>query len=289
MMMNPVLRRETKTTLRSWKMFAILTVYVAVVALGAILFLYGTMFNSYNYSFDPAQMTYMYVVLCAMQMGLMLLAAPAMTAGCISGERERQTLDLLLMTKMSSLSIVIGKLMSSIATLVLIMVATLPVFAIAFYFGGVTITSLLIMMLYIMVTTCMACSISIFFSCIFKKTVVSIVVVYLLVGGVFCFGTLIAVFLQQSLHWTMYQTDPSLTFPLTILSANPGVGFFSLIDNQLGTNWVSNLFYRYASKNNTMNTIIHHYWVVNFVFNVIVSFLFVLLSAHFINPVRNKK
>ena len=91
MMMNPVLRRETKTTLRSWKMFAILTVYVAVVALGAILFLYGTMFNSYNYSFDPAQMTYMYVVLCAMQMGLMLLAAPAMTAGCISGERERQT------------------------------------------------------------------------------------------------------------------------------------------------------------------------------------------------------
>ena len=142
MMMNPVLRRETKTTLRSWKMFAILTVYVAVVALGAILFLYGTMFNSYNYSFDPAQMTYMYVVLCAMQMGLMLLAAPAMTAGCISGERERQTLDLLLMTKMSSLSIVIGKLMSSIATLVLIMVATLPVFAIAFYFGGVTITSL---------------------------------------------------------------------------------------------------------------------------------------------------
>ena len=46
MMMNPVLRRETKTTLRSWKMFAILTVYVAVVALGAILFLYGTMFNS---------------------------------------------------------------------------------------------------------------------------------------------------------------------------------------------------------------------------------------------------
>ena len=45
MMMNPVLRRETKTTLRSWKMFAILTVYVAVVALGAILFLYGTMFS----------------------------------------------------------------------------------------------------------------------------------------------------------------------------------------------------------------------------------------------------
>ena len=83
-----------------------------MVSLGAAGFIYGTMFNSYDFSFDPANMGGMYVVLCAMQMGLMLLSAPAMTAGTISGERERQTLDLLLMTKMSSLSIVIGKLLS---------------------------------------------------------------------------------------------------------------------------------------------------------------------------------
>ena len=30
MMMNPVLRREIKTVLRSWKMFAVLTAYVAI-------------------------------------------------------------------------------------------------------------------------------------------------------------------------------------------------------------------------------------------------------------------
>ena len=289
MMMNPVLRRETKTTLRNWKMFAVLTVYVAIVTIGAFLFIYGNMFNSYNYSFDPQDMIWMYVVLCAIQMGLMLLAAPAMTGGSISGERERQTLDLLLMTKMSSLSIVVGKLMSSMATLSLIMVATLPIFAIAFYFGGVSIGSLLIMILYIMVTACMACSLSIFFSCIFKKTVVSMVVVYLLIGGVFCLGTLLATLLQQGLYYTMYQQQATLTFPLIVLSSNPGVGFFSLVDNQIGTNIISSVLYRYSSQKVFVNAIIKNYWVVNFVFNIIISVVFVFLAAYFINPVKNKK
>ena len=289
MMMNPVLRRETKTTLRNWKMFAILTIYVAVVSLGAAGFIYGTMFNSYDFSFDPANMGGMYVVLCAMQMGLMLLSAPAMTAGTISGERERQTLDLLLMTKMSSLSIVIGKLLSSMATLVLIMVATLPVFAIAFYFGGISLLSLLIMMLYIMVTACMACSLSIFFSCIFKKTVVSMVVVYLLIGGVFCSGTLITAMLQQSLYWTMHQDYPSLAFPLTILVPNPGVGFFSLIDSKLGSNIISNVIHVYKNQSAAVNTLIQHYWILNFIFNIVISGVFVFLSALFINPVKKKK
>ncbi len=288
-MMNPVLRRETKTTLRNWKMFAILTAYVAIISLGAAGYIYGNMFSSYDFSFEPSSMSGMYVVLCAMQMGLMLLSAPAMTAGTISGERERQTLDLLLMTKMSSFSIVLGKLLSSMATLVLIMVATLPVFAIAFYFGGISLFSLFAMMLYIMVTACMACSLSIFFSCIFKKTVVSMVIVYLLIGGVFCSGTLIAALLQQSLYWTMYQDYPSLAFPLTILVSNPGVGFFSLIDNQLGTNIISNIVRAYHNKNVAMNTLLQHYWILNFIFNIVISVIFVCLSAIFINPVKKKK
>ena len=33
-----------------------------------------------------------------LQFGMLVLVAPAMTAGSISGERERQTLDLLLVT-----------------------------------------------------------------------------------------------------------------------------------------------------------------------------------------------
>ena len=82
------------------------------------------------------------------------------------------------------------------------------------------------------------------------------VIVYLLIGGVFCSGTLIAALLQQSLYWTMYQDYPSLAFPLTILVSNPGVGFFSLIDNQLGTNVISNIVRAYHNKNVAMKTLL---------------------------------
>ena len=290
MMMNPVLRRETKTTLRNWKMFAVITVYVAVVTIGAMLYIYGSMFRSYDYSFDPQSMIGMYIVLCSMQMGLMLLAAPALTAGCISGERERQTLDLLLMTKMSSFSIIMGKLTSSMSTLILLMVSTLPVFAIAFYFGGVSLLSLFGMMLYIVLTACMAASISIFFSCIFKKTMVSMVIVYLLIGGIFCFGTLIIALLLNSLSWNIYQSIANIVPQMLILSANPGVGFFSVIQEQMGNDFIGSIFYQSSNKySDTITFLLNHYWIVNVIFDVIVICIFVSLSVYFINPVRKKK
>lgn len=290
MMMNPVLRRETKTTLRNWKMFAVITVYTAVVAIGAILYIYGSMFNSYDYSFDPQSMVGMYTVLCAMQMALMLLAAPALTAGAISAERERQTLDLLLMTKMSSFSIVIGKLMSSMSMLLLLMVATLPVFSIAFYFGGVSLLALFGMMLYIVLTACMAAAVSIFFSCIFKKTMVSMVVVYLLIGGVCCFGTLIASLMVNSLYRSMYQTEPNIVLQMVLLSPNPGVGFFSVIQEQMGNNFIDMIFGNDFNQYSGVTAFfIRHYWLVNVLFDVIVICIFVSLSVYFLNPVRKKK
>ena len=97
-MMNPVLRREAITTMRSWKTYGALVVFLAVSAVGACLYINLAMYQNYDMSFDPAAMVWLYVVLAAVQMGLVMLAVPAIAAGSISGERERQTLDLLLVT-----------------------------------------------------------------------------------------------------------------------------------------------------------------------------------------------
>ena len=126
-MMNPVLRREAVTSLRGWKNFAVLTFYLGVTALGAGMVIYTGMFDNWDFSFDPQIMMVLYVVLAAVQMALITLTVPALTAGSISGERERQTLDLLLVTKMSSFSIVMGKLLASLAFILLLIVGTLPV------------------------------------------------------------------------------------------------------------------------------------------------------------------
>jgi ABC-type transport system involved in multi-copper enzyme maturation permease subunit len=69
---------------------------------------------------------------------LVIALAPAFTAGAISVEREKQTLDMLATTPVSSLSIVIGKLLSALTYLFILIFASIPLTALVFVFGGVS-------------------------------------------------------------------------------------------------------------------------------------------------------
>jgi ABC-type transport system involved in multi-copper enzyme maturation permease subunit len=68
---------------------------------------------------------------------LVVFLAPAFTAGAISLEREKQTLDMLVTTPISSLAIVIGKLLSALTYVFILIAASIPITAIVFVFGGV--------------------------------------------------------------------------------------------------------------------------------------------------------
>lgn len=68
---------------------------------------------------------------------LVVFLAPAFTAGAISLEREKQTLDMLAATPISSLAIVIGKLISALAWVFVLIAASIPLTALVFVFGGV--------------------------------------------------------------------------------------------------------------------------------------------------------
>jgi ABC-type transport system involved in multi-copper enzyme maturation permease subunit len=68
---------------------------------------------------------------------LVVFLAPAFTSGAISLEREKQTLDMLAATPISSLAIVVGKLFSALAYVFLLIAASIPLTAIVFVFGGV--------------------------------------------------------------------------------------------------------------------------------------------------------
>ena len=47
-MINPVLRREAKTTLRNWKIFYAVAGYVLIVTIVAAIAIWQLMYNSYN-------------------------------------------------------------------------------------------------------------------------------------------------------------------------------------------------------------------------------------------------
>lgn len=68
---------------------------------------------------------------------LVLVLAPAFTSGAVSLEREKQTLDLLVATPLSTFGMVLGKLLSALTWVFLLIVASVPLASVVFAFGGV--------------------------------------------------------------------------------------------------------------------------------------------------------
>jgi ABC-type transport system involved in multi-copper enzyme maturation permease subunit len=129
---------------------------------------------------------------------IVLVLAPASTAGAISLEREKQTLDLLATTPISSLAIVLGKLLSALSWVFLLMLASIPVAALVFTFGGVGPEDLVRAYVVLLVTAIAFGSIGLFVSALVKRTqaatVINLVAVITLTVGttiVFIFWTTI--------------------------------------------------------------------------------------------------
>ena len=85
-----------------------------------------------------------FAAISALELGLICLLAPALTADLISGERERRTYELLLVTPLSAVQIAIGKLVPALGSLLLLVVLALPLQAIAVLLGGVGPEELLV-------------------------------------------------------------------------------------------------------------------------------------------------
>lgn len=287
-MMNPVLRRETRTTLRNWKIYCVIMVYVLGMAAVCGIFIWGNMAMSYYNGIDPTIATAAYMILAVFQLGLVLMTTPALTAGSISGERERQTLDLLLITKMSAFSIVLGKLLSSLSIIVLLTIASMPVFAVLFYFGGLSVMAVFATTAFTLVVACMVGAVSIFLSTIFRKTVVSMVIVYLFIGCL-CGGTVIIFVIYVSLYYDWYTVQPPLSAMAAVLSPNPIIGFMSVLERQSGSN-LTDIFFNYFYYDPLIQTPIYitNFWAVNCIVNMIITGIFLALSCIFIKRPKKK-
>jgi ABC-type transport system involved in multi-copper enzyme maturation permease subunit len=101
---------------------------------------------------------------------LVVFLAPAFTSGAISLEREKQTLEMLAATPISSLAIVIGKLVSALAYVFLLIAASVPLTAIVFVFGGVGPDDVLRAYAVLIVTALGLGSLGLFISAVMQRT-----------------------------------------------------------------------------------------------------------------------
>jgi len=113
------------------------------------------------------------------------VVAPAVAATSISGEREEGTFDLLLSTGLAGRSIVFGKLVASIAFVLLIALTALPGFAMAWMFGGVGVVDVVLTTVLLLASICLFAAIGVFCSALGRTSAVAALYAY---GFVFLLG-----------------------------------------------------------------------------------------------------
>ncbi len=180
-MINPILASSARRRMRSIRTPILITLYGAMIFAVGLGAAFGAFASSTLSIFAMREGVTAYAAMLAIQFAMILLITPAMTAGSIAGERERQTLDMLLVTNTGSLRIVAGKLLESLGYVALLLVAALPTMCLTLITGGVTLADVLTGALFLLVTAFAALSVGVFASAVFRRTVTATVMAYLIV------------------------------------------------------------------------------------------------------------
>lgn len=122
--------------------FVALMVFLGMLTLTVWLVYQGNQTTD-QFSFDLESQTRLgrdlFEWVLAIMVLLVCFLVPGLTAGAVAGERERQTLLPLQITLLQPRQILWGKVMASLAYLTLMVVAAMPIFAVAYQLGGVSL------------------------------------------------------------------------------------------------------------------------------------------------------
>ncbi|HEV8516405.1 MAG TPA: ABC transporter permease subunit [Candidatus Limnocylindrales bacterium] len=244
-----VVAKELRGRMRGRRAFAIVTVYLVLLSvftwgiyefqrqINAWRFAPGAFDPSFGGSLVPLSATVGQAIfsgLLVLETLLILVLAPALTSGAISLEREKQTLDLLVTTPLSRLALVVGKLVSALTYVVLLILASIPLSAIVFTFGGVGPEDIARAYLFLFAVAFGTGSIALFWSALLKRTQAATVITYLTVLGLTLGATVVYVFwfaMAQQASPGLFD-DRTLTTrrpPEAVMWFNPFIGDLDLI------------------------------------------------------------
>jgi ABC-type transport system involved in multi-copper enzyme maturation permease subunit len=235
---NPIVSKEYRSRMRTWRSPLAMTVYILLLGgVGWAIFssTAASARNSFNGSqaANYGQVLFLWLVL--FQMVLLAFITPALTAGAVSSERERQTIDLLFVTKLPAFSILWGKLLASMSFVILLLLLSVPIFSLVFLFGGIELDQVLTAFLVTAVAALTLGIIGLACSTAFKRTLPATVAAYgaafILLAGSLLFGLLFPTNIDPTA--TKAPAPPAVTYlspilPLLIIGTNGPVNGYGV-------------------------------------------------------------
>ncbi len=169
---NPILLKELRATFRTALFIRFLYLLTGIVAVTVLLG--GAMIGEGNTA--PAEVgSALFHIFFGLVLLVLCLVAPSYAATAITTERETRTYESLVLSGMGAWEIVWGKFLAYFGSIVLIVVAISPVIGVAFLFGGVSPTAVLLAFFWTLVILATAVSWGLAISARLDSTRISIV------------------------------------------------------------------------------------------------------------------
>ena len=289
---NPVYGKELKMKVRSVK-FA-LTIFLFNMMLGIVAITgFEVMFNMHlNPYVDYSGAAKVFYILVSMEILTVMFLIPSFTAGSIAGEREKQTLDILLTTTLTPGEIIMGKLMSSISMVFLLVVSSLPIISIVFTIGGIGMEDMF--MLEILIISFFIGSMGMLASTMLKKTVQATVCSFAQIVLV-CGGTVVVVIVAYIAAKLYYYncmgavgSMPDVSSVLFILLINPAFTIVQMTAKHCES--ISVISKAAGMLNGSMpSTIVDNWFRLSMISQMIVTVILLRISAILLKPTRKKK
>ncbi|HEY8488113.1 ABC transporter permease subunit [Thermaerobacter composti] len=177
---NPLIELELRARMRRGRTVLLLLGFTG--ALGALLLIALILTGGVGagiYGPSPFEVSYsLFQAAMVAELVLVGAVAAATAAGGISGERERQTWEVLLTTRLPAWRIVSGKLVTAVLLVLWLVVASLPVFLPLFRFGAVSPATLARILGLLLASGLAWAAIGLFFSALFRRTIVAVIASY---------------------------------------------------------------------------------------------------------------
>ncbi|MBW3624729.1 MAG: ABC transporter permease [Armatimonadetes bacterium] len=224
---NPVALKEMRGRMRDGKAFLLVAAYVLVLGITLYMVIASSWDTrggavSVDRSAQIGRDTFMAVSM--LQLALVCLLAPALTSGTVTLEREQQTLDLLRMTRLTSVEILLGKLVSSLSYVLLLIAASVPVSSLCFLLGGVSPGEMATAYLLTFTVGLLSGALGLFWSVVSRKTSVAGALAY---GSLFFL--LLGVPVYAAFVESLYTMGGSQPVGLAGLALNHAIALIGII------------------------------------------------------------
>lgn len=281
---NPIVVKEIRSRMRGPRAFITLTLILVVMG-GLMYGMLQLILASARYTnvLSPQVGQTLFAALAFLELFMICAVTPAVTAGAISGEKEKQTYEMLMATPLSATSVLSGKLISALSYVLLLLFAGIPLASVVFIFGGVAPREMLKALMVLIVIAIAFGILGLFLSALFGRTgratvAAFILVIALMIGPIFMAG----------LVGVLRGSEP----PRWLLTPSPISALSSALAPSMGTDMGGSIFYLLSGlfsmgvspmSQTSIPRPLYHYTIP---FYTVLSLLLYMISTRLVQPAR---